>query len=92
MGYEEIKFGQEMHEFRVNEAVEGELKEIREDVGKNKATVYVVGDKTFWGTNVLDSLMSRLHLGQKIRITMVDDAYKFPNGRVGRQFKVEVNR
>lgn len=86
----EKKFGTEMHTFRLNEPVEGELKEIREEVGPNKSTVYTVGDKTFWGTNVMDTLLSDIPVGKRVRITLTDEAFKFPNGRVGRNFKVEV--
>jgi hypothetical protein len=88
----EKKFGTDMYQFKLGEVVEGELKEIRENVGKNESTVYTVGDKTFWGTSVLDVLLADIPIGKMVRITMTDENYKFPNGRFGRNFKVEVGR
>ena len=98
MVYEEVKFGAPMYEFKVGEPIEGKVEQIKEDVGKNKSVVYIVGDKTFWGTSSLDAAMDSanngtgIKLGQQVRITLTDSAHKFPNGRVGRLFKVEVDK
>ena len=92
MAYEEVKFGTELHKFRLNEPVEGILKEIREDVGPNESTIYTVGDTSFWGASALDPLMKGAKVGQKVRVTLVNEAKKFPSGRIGREFKVEIDR
>lgn len=92
MTYEEVKIGGEMHVFIKDETVEGEVKEIRENVGPNNSMVYLVGDKQFWGTSALDLLMSSIKVGNKVKITLIDDKHKFPSGRVGRNFKVEVDK
>ena len=92
MTYEEVSIGAEMHKFVVGEAVEGTLKQKRTEVGKNESNVYTVGEKTFWGTSALDLLMDGIKQGDKVRITLLDENYKFPSGRVGRNFKVEVDK
>lgn len=93
MVYQEQKFGGDMHEFKLNEAVEGVLEEVREDVGKNKSNVYKVGGKSFWGTTSIDQGMANIKVGEKVRITLVDENFKFPgSNRTGRLFKVEVDR
>ena len=92
MGYEEVKLGAEMHKFEIGVPVEGILKEKRTEVGKNESNVYTVEDKTFWGTSALDLLMSGIKTGSKVRITLTDENYKFPSGRVGKNFKVELDK
>ena len=92
MVFEEVSFGAEMHEFKLNEPVEGELKEVKEDIGPNKSKVYTVGEKTFWGTSALDALMQGVSVGKKVRLTLIATDHKFPSGRTGRNFKVEVDR
>lgn len=90
--YEEVKIGDEMYKFELNVPVEGQLKEIRHDVGTNHSMVYTVGDKTFWGTTALDLLLSRVKEGDSVRITMVDENHLFPSGRTGKNFRVEVKK
>lgn len=92
MAYNEISIGAEMHKFVKDVPVEGELTNIQREVGKNESNVYTVADKTFWGTSALDLLMSRVKVGDKIRITLIDEQHKFPSGRVGKNFKVEVDK
>lgn len=92
MTFEEIKGFGETHNWKKGDVVEGTLKELREDVGPNKSTVYVIDDKQYWGTSALDVLMDRVPIGKKVRITCSDDDFKFPNGRRGRNFKVEVDK
>ncbi len=92
MAYEEVKLGAEMHKFVVGEPVEGELTDKRTEVGKNESNVYTVGEKTFWGTSALDLLMAGIKTGAKLRITLTDENYKFPSGRVGKNFKVELDK
>ena len=93
MAYEEVKFGGEMHQFILDAPLEGVLEEVREDVGKNQSNVYKVSGKSFWGTTSIDQGMAAVEIGQKVRITLVDEAYVFPGSRrVGRLFKVEVDR
>lgn len=90
--YEEVTMGAEMHKFEKGVPVEGTLVQVQREVGKNASNVYTVGDKTFWGTSALDVLMSKVKEGDKLRITLVDEAFKFPSGRVGKNFKVEVDK
>ncbi|KKK78857.1 hypothetical protein LCGC14_2839330 [marine sediment metagenome] len=90
--YEEVKLGAEMHKFVVGVPVEGVLTDKRTEVGKNESNVYTVGEKTFWGTSALDLLMAGIKEGSKLRITLTDENYKFPSGRVGKNFKVEVDK
>ena len=93
MAYQEQKFGGEMHEFKLNESVEGVLEEVREDVGKNQSNVYKVAGKSFWGTTSIDQGMANVKIGEKVRITLVNETFTFPGSRrVGRLFKVEVDR
>lgn len=92
MAYENVELGTEMHKFVLNEQVQGEYKEVREGVGENKSHVYTVGDKTFWGTSALDLLMSKVTIGDRLRITLTHENYKFPSGREGKNFKVEVDK
>ncbi len=92
MAYEEVSVGAEMHKFEKGVPVEGILTDIRTEVGKNESNVYTVGEKTFWGTSALDLLMSGIKKETKVRITLTDESYKFPSGRVGKNFKVEVNK
>jgi len=87
--WKEQTFGTDMHEFKLNEPIEGEYKEKRADVGPNHSNIYTVGEKTFWGTGVLDMLFSGIEIGTLVRVTMTDESFKFPNGRTGRKFKVE---
>ncbi len=90
MAFKEIKFGGEMYQFKLNETLEGTLKEVRTEVGPNKSNVYVVDEKTFWGTNVLDVLLEKAPIGKKVQITLISENHKFPNGRSGKNFKVLV--
>lgn len=92
MAYKNIEIGTEMHKFVLNEPVEGEYKDVQKEVGENKSYVYTVGDKTFWGASALDLLMSKVEVGSKLRITLVEENYKFPSGRVGKNFKLEVDK
>lgn len=92
MGYEEVSIGAEMHKFEKDKPIEGEFTDLRTEVGKNESNVYTVGDYTFWGTSALDLLMSGVKKGSKVRITLIDESYKFPSGRVGKNFKVEVDK
>ena len=92
MAYEEVKLGAEMHKFEVGVPVEGILEDKRTEVGKNESNVYTVGDKTFWGTSALDLLMSALNIGTKVKITLTDENFKFPSGRIGKNFRVEQDK
>ncbi len=92
MAYEEVKLGAEMHKFVVGVPVEGVLEEKRTEVGKNESNVYTVGDKTFWGTSALDLLMSGIKQGSKVKVTLIDENFNFPSGRVGKNFKVEIDK
>ncbi len=95
--YEEVKLGAEMHKFVVGVSVEGILTDKRTEVGKNESNVYTLKDangdsKTFWGTSALDLLMSGIKVDSKVKVTLTDENFKFPSGRVGKNFKVEIDR
>lgn len=97
MAFEEVGLGGDMHEWVKDEPIEGKVTEIREDVGKNKSKVYKIltregKDIQFWGTSVLNLKLDNVVIGQKVRITLIDPEFKFPNGRIGREFKVEVDK
>lgn len=92
MAYEEIKFGGNAHNWKKGDLVEGKLESVREEIGPNKSTIYVIDGEQYWGTNTLDVLMEQVEVNKKVKIACVDDNHKFPNGRVGRLFKVEVER
>ncbi len=84
----EVTLGAEMHKFEVGKIVEGELKEVKKDIGANHSKVYVVGKYTFWGTSELDLLLVNVKVGKKVSIELLDENFKFPSGRSGRHFKV----
>lgn len=84
----EVTLGAEMHQFEIGKPIEGELKEVKRDVGANNSNVYVVGDKTFWGTSELDLLLVNVKTGKKVSIELLDSDYKFPSGRRGKHFRV----
>lgn len=92
MAYEEVNVGEEMYKFELNKPIEGKLKEVKEDIGANKSKVYYVGDYTFWGTSSLDLMMSSVKEGDQVRITLTDENFKFPSGRSGKNFKVEIDK
>lgn len=76
------------------QVVEGKLVEIQTEVGPNESNIYVLdtskGRESYWGANALDPLMKNVAIGKKVRITCTDTDYKFPNGRRGKNFKVEI--
>lgn len=91
MTYKEVEMGSDMHKFELNKSIEGKYTEINKEVGKNSSNVFKVGEYVFWGTAELDILMSKVTIGQQLRITLLDENFKFPTGRTGRHFKVEVD-
>lgn len=94
MEWQESKFGADMHEWKLNEPVEGKLTEIKEDVGENKSRIYTIDKVRFWGTKVIDAKVDQMGIvvGEEVRITLLNEDEKFPNGRRGKNFKVEVKR
>ena len=98
MTYKEVTpatFGNTKKFSEQGQVVEGKLLEVREDVGKNGSNVYVIetaaGKEEYWGANALDPLLENVPTGSKVKVTLLDTAHKFPNGRVGKNFKVEVD-
>lgn len=92
MAYEEVKFGGDTLSWEQGMVVEGKLDTIKEEIGTNKSTVYVINGVQYWGTKVLDAIMQNVKIGDKIKITCTDNDHTFPNGRHGRNFKVEVDK
>jgi len=91
MAYKEVEMESDMYEFVLDKPLEGEYKQVRQDVGMHKSRIYTVGDTTFWGSAALDVLMDKVALGDKVRITLTDSEFKFPSGQTGKNFKVEVD-
>ncbi len=92
MAYETLEFGGETTSIQKGEKVEGKLEAVKEEVGKNKSTIYVIDGKQYWGASALDPLMSQVTVGSKVRIECTDDNYKFPSGRSGKHFIVAVDK
>lgn len=92
MVYEEVKVElTEAKKWEKGMVVEGILKGVKNDIGPNKSKIYVVDDTEYWGAGVLDNLMSKVGIGQKVKITCTDDAKKFEKG-LGKDFSVEIDR
>lgn len=93
MAYEEVKpMGTAKAFSNEGQVVEGILEEVRENIGPNENTIYKINGQEYWGTNALNPLMGSVAVGSKVRITLLSLSHKFPNGRVGKNFKVEVDR
>jgi hypothetical protein len=57
----------------IGETIQGIYIEKEEDVGQYSSTLYTIktkeGEMKFWGSTVLDNLMSKVPLGHEIRIS-----------------------
>lgn len=68
----EIRGGDEFKFENEGDSVEGELVNVRSDVGENKSMMYDIktenGLKAIWGSKILDEKMRVVKLGQKVKI------------------------
>lgn len=92
MAYKEVSpLGKAKKFETIGQVVEGKLERVQEEVPPNDSTIYTIDGQEYWGANALDPLMKAVKIGQKVKITLLDLNFKFPNGRVGKNFKVEVD-
>jgi hypothetical protein len=72
------------------DAITGEYVASQSNVGPNNSMVYTLrtedGDKSVWGSTVLDTRMERVRVGDTVRITFVGLSQKA--GKFGKPFKV----
>ena len=74
------------------DVVTGVLNNIKLGQGKDKkSSVIIIDDKHYWGSAMLNSLIERVPLKSKIRITCIKEKARFKNGSVGKMFKVEID-
>ena len=62
-----------MHDFEIQKEITGILFNKKENVGANNSMVYEIeiGDEIFgvWGTSILDQKMSKVEVGDEVKIT-----------------------
>ena len=95
MTYEEINPEVWTYE-KDGDFVEGVLVATQKDVGVNKSMLYSIetseGVKSVWGAAILDSRMSFVKNGDKVKITYKGLAEKKGGKNPAKIFKVEVDR
>jgi len=71
-GFDEVKEGEVAEFLKPGDFVEGELVDVRKDIGKNKSMMYdlQIGTRvvSVWGSTVLDGRMRRVKKGDFVRI------------------------
>ncbi len=95
MAYEEID--PEVWTYKEEEDfVEGILVAVQKDIGVNKSMLYSIetpeGVKSVWGAAILDSRMSFVKPGDKVKITYKGLAEAKGGKNAAKIFKVEVDR
>lgn len=92
MAFEEVSQGGDIATLEVNDSIEGVLKEVREG---QFGPVYDIetkdGLKTIFSKTIMQTKMSSVKPGEKVRITRLEDL-KTGTGRIAQNFKVEVDR
>ena len=92
MAYEKIEVEmKEAKNFEKGTVVEGIYKAKKEHVGKNDSNIYTIGEDEYWGSGALDVLMSKVGIGQKVKITCTADDVQYKKGK-GKAFDVEVEK
>ena len=95
MTYEEINPEVWTYE-KDGDFVEGVLVAVQKDIGVNKSMLYSIetseGVKSVWGAAILDSRMSFVKNGDKVKITYKGLAEKKGGKNPAKIFKVEVDR
>lgn len=75
--------------------IEGFLVQVQKDIGVNKSMLYSVetpeGVKNVWGATLLDSRMSLVNVGSKVKITYKGLAEAKSGKNPAKIFKVEVD-
>jgi len=93
MAYKEIEIElKEAKKWVKDLVVEGKLESVQDEVGEHNSKIFTIAGEEYWGANALNGKMSQIKIGQKVRVTCIDEARKFDNGRVGKDFKVEVEQ
>lgn len=76
--------------------IEGRLAQVQVDVGANDSKLYSIetpeGVKNVWGAAILDSRMSLVSVGEKIRITYQGLSEAKAGKNPAKIFKVEVDK
>jgi len=76
--------------------IEGIFVTVQHDVGLNKSNLYSIetpeGVKSVWGAAILDSRMSLVKEGEKVKITFKGLAEAKPGKNPAKIFKVEVDK
>lgn len=80
-----------------NEFLEGVLINVQEDVGENKSKLYTIENQingmiNVWGSTVLDSRMSLVKVGDKVRLTYKGLGEKKGGKNPPKLYKVEVDK
>ena len=81
-------FPEKGKELEVGQGIEGELLEIKSNVGPNKSNIYVLktkeGDKVgVWGSTVIDGRLDGVKIGQSIAIEYLG----VTKGKTGKNYK-----
>jgi len=76
--------------------IEGFLVDVKKDVGENKAILYGLqterGVTSVWGSAILDSRMSFVQIGDKVKITFKGLGEAKAGRNAPKIFKVEIDR
>ncbi len=74
------------------EEIQGQLAEIRKDVGPNHSNVYVIqtedGEIDIWGKTVLDQELPKIPIGTDVRIKYLGDKENPSTGRTFKAFQI----
>ncbi len=75
--------------------IEGELVQVQEDIGPNHSMLYSIQTsdsiKSVWGATILDSRMSLVNKGEKVKITYMGLAEAKSGKNPAKIYKVEVD-
>ena len=95
MAYQEID-PKEWKYDKDGDFTEGVLVRVQHDVGVNKSMLYSIetpeGVKSVWGAAILDSRMSLVNVGEKVKITYKGLGEAKGGKNAPKIFKVEVDR
>lgn len=97
-GFEEISVGLEevWTPEKEGDLVQGKLVEIKNSVGANNSTIYVLetseGRKSVWDTTVLRNKMSQINLLDEVLIKYLGEKESPKSGRIYKDFSVGVKR
>lgn len=71
--WSKVDTNQPMHDFLVNPSAQGTLVEVKRDIGPNLAKIYVLKQEDgteigVWGGTIIDDKMSRIPVGNMVKI------------------------